>query len=168
MPEKLRRVLLRADTSCEAVEKRACASLTDSRTIDMPADPNNVPIVARMTRSRLDKMSASQVSKWRNESIKAIQDLSPRKAERDGVITQYFVRRHTHEAPSPLSKAKPGTSSGPPPPSTPASTPGKWFSKKKPASARKRGQKRTKREIGFATPSKIIVPSPDRDVSYIA
>ena len=73
-----------------------------------------------------------------------------------------------HQAPSPLNNAMPGTSSDPPPASTPSSTPGKWFGKKKPDSARKRGQKRTKREIGFATPSKIIVPSPDRDVSYIA
>ena len=147
---------------------QVAAGTSHSRTIDMPADPNNVPVVERMTRSRLDKMSASQVSKWRNESIKAIQDLSPRKAERDGVITQYFERRHTHEAPSPLNNAKPGTSSDPPPASTPASTPGKWFSKKKPASARKRGQKRAKRELGLASPSKIVVPSPDRDVSYIA
>ena len=142
--------------------------MSHSRTIEMPADPNNVPIVERMTRSRLDKMSASQVAKWRNESIKRIEDLSPRKAEREGLITQYFERRHTHEAPSPLNNAMPGTSSDPPPASTPSSTPGKWFGKKKPDSARKRGQKRTKREIGFATPSKIIVPSPDRDVSYIA
>ena len=144
------------------------AGTSHSRTIEAPYDPNNMPIVERMTRYRLDKMSASQVAKWRNASIKAIQDLSPRKSERDGVITQYFERRHTHEAPSPLNNAKPGTSSDPPPASTPASTPGKWFGKKKPKSARKRGQKRTKREIGIATPSKIIVPSPDRDVTYIA
>ena len=111
-------------------------------------------------------MSASQVAKWRNESIKAIQDLSPRKAERDGLITQYFERRHTHEAPSPLNSAKktfPGTSSDPPPASTPASTPGKWFGQKRPASARKRGQKRSKRELGLASPSKIILPSPGHD-----
>ena len=83
------------------------AGTSHSRTINTPSDPNIVPIVERMTRARLDKMPASQVAKWRNESIKAIQDLSPRKSERDGVITQFFERRHTHEAPSPL-KAKEG------------------------------------------------------------
>ena len=100
-----------------------------------------------MTRSRLEKMSASQVAKWRNESIKAVQDLSPRKSERDGVITQYFERRHTHEAPSPLNKDKPGSSSDTLP--DPASTPGKWHGKKKTDSARTRGQARTK--VNFTT-----------------
>ena len=103
------------------------AGTSHSRTINTQTDPNNVPIVERMTRSRLDKMSASQVAKWRNESIKAIKDLSPRKSERDAVITQYFERRHTHEAPSPLNKgsSSSGTSE------EPASTPGKWCGKKK-------------------------------------
>ena len=64
------------------------AGTSHSRTINTQTDANNVPIMERMTRSRLDKMSASQVAKWRNESIKAIKDLSPRKPERDGVITQ--------------------------------------------------------------------------------
>ena len=59
---------------------RVAAGTSHDRVIDTPADPNNMPIVERMTRSRLDKMSASQVAKWRNESIKAVQDLSPRKS----------------------------------------------------------------------------------------
>ena len=139
------------------------AGTSHSRTINTQTDANNVPIVERMTRSRLDKMSASQVAKWRNESIKAIKDLSPRKPERDGVITQYFERRHTHEAPSPLNK---GSSSGTS--EEPASTPGKWYKKKKTDSARKRGQARSKAEASRASPSKFMLPSPDRDVSYIA
>ena len=104
---------------------QVAAGTSHSRSIDAPADPNNMPIVERMTRSRLDKLSASQVAKWRNESIKASQNLSPRKSERDGVITQYFERRHTHEAPSPLKpaeKASPVKMYGPqkkPPPKTP-------------------------------------------------
>ena len=138
---------------------QVAAGSSHSRTIDMPADPNNIPIVQRMTRSRLDKMSASQVAKWRNESIKALQDLSPRKSERDGVITQYFHRRHTHEAPSPLNNKdnldKPA--------GTPASTPGKWFGKKKTASARKRGQKRTKAAMKKASPRKFLFPAPEHD-----
>ena len=69
---------------------QVAASTSHSRSIDTPADPNNISIVERMTRSRLDKMSASQVAKWRNESIKAVQNLSPRKLERDGAITQYL------------------------------------------------------------------------------
>ena len=73
---------------------QVAAGTSHSRTINTPTDPNNVPIVERMTRSRLDKMPASQVAKWRNESIKAIQNLSPRKSERgeDGAITQYFKK----------------------------------------------------------------------------
>ena len=145
---------------------QVAAGTSHSRTIDTPANPSNMPIVERMTRSRLDKMSASQVAKWRNESIKASQDLSPRKSESDGAITQHFHRRHTHEAPSPLKKDKPGTSSDPLPASTPASTPGKWFGKKKPASARKRGQKRMQLQLGTVTPSKIMMPSPGHD--YLA
>ena len=136
---------------------QVAAGTSHSRSIDSPADPNtSMPIVERMTRSRLDKMSASQVAKWRNESIKAVQNLSPRKLERDGAITQYFERRHTHEAPSPLNKDKPGTSSDSPP----ASTPGKWFGKKKTASARKRGQARTKSAVKKASPRKFLLPGP--------
>ena len=63
---------------------QVAAGTSHSRTYT-PADPNNMPIVERMTRSRLDKLSASQVAKWRNESIKAIQYLSPRKSAREEV-----------------------------------------------------------------------------------
>ena len=143
------------------------AGASHSRSINALCDQDNMPIVERMARSRLDKMSPSQVAKWRNESIKAIQDLSPRKSERDGVITQYFERRHTHEAPSPLNK---GSSSGASPGTSeePSSTPGKWHGKKKTDSARKRVQARSKAAASRASPSKFMLPSPDRDVSYIA
>jgi len=142
---------------------QVAAGTSHSRSINMSTDPNNTPIVERMTRSRLDKMSASQVAKWPNESIQAIQDLSPRKSERDGTLTQYFLqpkaKRHTHEAPSPLNKSNAGSSSDP----LPESTPGKWFEKKKTASARKRGQDRTKAQVKTTSPSKFMLPSPDRD-----
>ena len=134
---------------------QVAAGTSHSRTIDTPANPSNMPIVERMTRSRLDKMSSSQVAKWRNDSIKAIQDLSPRKAETTGIITQYFERYHTHEAPSPLNKDKPGTSSDLPP----ASTPGKWFGKKKTDSARKRDQVRNKAAMDKASPRKVLLLS---------
>ena len=138
---------------------QVAAGTSHSRSIDSPADPNTMPIVERMTRSRLDKMSASQVAKWRNESIKAIQDLPPRN-ESTGFITQYFERHHTHEAPSPLNKDKPGTSSDLPP----ASTPGKWFGKKKTDSARKRGQVRNKAAMDKASPRKaLLLSSPARN-----
>ena len=138
---------------------KVAAGRSHSRTINTPTDPNHVPIVKRMTRSRLDKMSASQVAKWRNEAIMSILDVSPRTSERDGIVTQYFERRHTHEAPSPLNKGSssvvsPGTSQ------EPMSTPGKWFGKKKTNSARKRGQARNKAEALTASPSKFTLPSP--------
>ena len=113
-----------------------------TRTINAPSDPNQVPIVERMTRARFARLSASQAAKYRNESIKALQDLSPSKAElADSFITQFFQRRHTHEAPSPVNR-DPVPGAIPTGVATPASTPGKWFAKKKTDSARKRGQKR--------------------------
>ena len=70
-------------------------------------------------------------------------------------LTQYFERYHTHEAPSPLNKDKPGTSSDLPP----ASTPGKWFGKKKTDSARKRDQVRNKAAMDKASPRKVLLLS---------
>ena len=70
---------------------------------------------------------------------------------------------HTHEAPSPLNKDKPGTSSDLPP----ASTPGKWFGKKKTRirhATRKRGQVRNKAAMDKASPRKaLILSSPARN-----
>ena len=145
---------------------QVAAGTSHSRTIDMPADPNNVPVVERMTRSRLDKMSASQVAKWRNESIKAIQDLSPRKSERDGVITQFFERRHTHEAPSPLKAKSPLEAKSPDPgPRTPHDP-----EKKRSLSSKKRDRKRSMKKLVSGTALFMHAPpSPcDASCSYIA
>lgn len=109
-----------------------------TRVINSPVDPNDKPIVERMTRSRLDKMSAGQVKRWKNEQIGAILELSPRKKERES-IAMFFNARSSGEA-GPSGTAPGGSMSSDVPP---ASTPGKWFGKKKTDSARKRGQKRT-------------------------
>ena len=119
-----------------------------------------------MTRSRLDKMSASQVAKWRNESIKAIQDLSPRKAERDGVITQFFERRHTHEAPSPLKAKSPLDAKSPDPGTRTPHDP----EKKRSLSSKKRDRKRSMKKLVSGTALFMHAPpSPcDASCSYIA
>ena len=97
-----------------ATRKRAipvAAGRSHTRQIDA-GDPNTQPIVARMTRSRLDKLSAKAVEEWKTESVNAILGLAPRKNDQASILK--FLNtpaaseagpssgRHTHEAPSPL------------------------------------------------------------------
>ena len=151
---------------------QVASGASHSRTIDAQTDPSNVPIVERMTRSRLDKMSASQVAKWRNQSIQAIQNLSPRKSERDGVITQYFERRHTHEAPSPLKAQSPLKAKSPLAAKSPDLGPRTPHDpeKKRSLSSKKRDRKRSMKALASGTALFMHAPTSPRDAScsYIA
>ena len=92
------------------------AGRSHKRTIDAPTDKLALPIVERMTRSRLAKMTAEEEEEWKTESVNAILSLAPRindQASPEASILKFLntpaaseagpsSRRHTHEAPSPL------------------------------------------------------------------
>ena len=50
-----------------------------ARTIDSPEDPGDAPIVERMTRKRLGKLSRERAQAWVEDSIKAIKNAAPAK-----------------------------------------------------------------------------------------
>ena len=96
---------------------RVAAGRSHKRTINAPADPNEQPIVERMTRSRLDKMTAEEEEEWKTESVNAILGMTPRKSDQEGILKflnkpsageagPSDLSRHTHEAPSPLKPLK--------------------------------------------------------------
>ena len=93
------------------------AGRSHKRTIDAPTDKLALPIVERMTRSRLAKMTVEEEEEWKTESVNAILSLAPRKNDQASILK--FLNtpaaseagpssrgssrgRHTHEAPSPL------------------------------------------------------------------
>ena len=93
------------------------------RTVKSPADPNDQPIVERMTRSRLNNMTAKDEEEWKTTSVNAILGLTPRKSEQESILNflnkqptseagPSDLSRHTHEAPSPL-KTSPKKKYGP-------------------------------------------------------
>ena len=75
------------------------AGRSHKRTIDAPTDKLALPIVERMTRSRLAKMTAEEEEEWKTESVNAILSLAPRKndqasmspSKRDGKIAAYMT-----------------------------------------------------------------------------
>ena len=86
------------------------------RTINSPADLNNLPIVEHMTRSRLNNVTPEQELEWKTESVNAILGLSPRKSDQESILAFLNKRPtseagpsgrsvHTHEAPSPLKES---------------------------------------------------------------
>ena len=85
-------------------------SRSHTRIIDAPVDPNDQPIVERMTRSRLDKMTAEEEEEWKTESVNAILGMTPRKSEQESIIkfmnktSQAGPSDLSHEAPSPLKR----------------------------------------------------------------
>ena len=123
------------------------------RTVKTTVDPMEVPIVEHMTLKKIGKKTARQISMWKAEAIKAINNV-PEKSDQatldafykpSPATTSVSHRRHTREANSPVKQAVAGSSSKDAP--TPDSTPGKWFGLKKPAASRKRDQARTGKAI---------------------
>ena len=94
------------------------SSRSHKREIDAPTDNLTLPIVEKMTRSRLAKMTEEEEEEWKTESVNAILSLAPRKNDQASILKFLNTpsaceagpssRRHTHEAPSPL---KTGTAS---------------------------------------------------------
>ena len=93
------------------------AGRSHKRTIDSPANPNDQPIVERMTRSRLDKMTAEQEEEWKTASVNAIFGMTPRESDQESILK--FLNKpstseagpsdlshHTHEAPLPIKPLK--------------------------------------------------------------
>ena len=62
------------------------AGRSHKRTIDAPTDKLALPIVERMTRSRLAKMTAEEEEEWKTESVNAILSLAPRKNDQASIL----------------------------------------------------------------------------------
>ena len=60
-----------------------------ARTIDSPEDPGDAPIVERMTRKRLGKLSRERAQAWVEDSIKAIKNAAPAKDQES--ILKYMM-----------------------------------------------------------------------------
>ena len=62
------------------------AGKAHKRTINAPADPNQAPIVERMTRSRLEKMTDEEEEAWKTESVNAILNTTTRKSDQESIL----------------------------------------------------------------------------------
>ena len=56
------------------LQPRSVFTASSSRTISSPADPGDAPIVERMTRKRLSKLSPANAAAWKQSSIDAIME----------------------------------------------------------------------------------------------
>ena len=72
------------------------AGRSHSRTIQMTGDPNDQPIVERMTRSRLNKMTAEEEADWKTSSVNKILGLTPCKADQESILN--FLNKRSSEA----------------------------------------------------------------------
>ena len=106
-------MLPNSKTSSRTRTIHVAAGRSHKRTINSPADPNDQPIVERMTRSRLRTMTVEQEEEWKTEAVNAILTMTPRKSDQASILTflnkqpaseagPSDLSRHTHEAPSPL------------------------------------------------------------------
>jgi hypothetical protein len=75
-----------------------------TREIDAPGNPNDQPIVERMTRSRLDMMTPEQEEEWKTASVNAILSMTLRTTDQVSILN-FLNKPPTSEAgPSDLSR----------------------------------------------------------------
>jgi hypothetical protein len=67
-------VMLPNSSTGKRLQPRSVFTASSSRTISSPADPGDAPIVERMTRKRLSKLSPANAAAWKQSSIDAIME----------------------------------------------------------------------------------------------
>ena len=67
-------VMLPNASTGKRLQPRSVFTASSSRTISSPADPGDAPIVERMTRKRLSKLSPANAAAWKQSSIDAIME----------------------------------------------------------------------------------------------
>ena len=71
-----------------------------TRRINKPADPKHDPVVERMTRGRLEKMSPAQAFAWKTSAFKKIKEVTPNDSELLDLL-KYFNRTFDPVKPGP-------------------------------------------------------------------
>ena len=74
IPVALPPVMLPNSSTGKRLQPRSVFTASSSRTISSPADPGDAPIVERMTRKRLSKLSPANAAAWKQSSIDAIME----------------------------------------------------------------------------------------------
>ena len=62
------------------------------RRLNFEGDPNDKPIVERMTRSRLNEMTDNDAEQWKTMSVNAILGTTPRKSDQQSMLLSIYSR----------------------------------------------------------------------------